>query len=346
MPSSVQTRLGSRSVVRGLRLVPPGLCLVRAGLCLVLAGLGASACSPWRPELTLPVSNWPGYEYVYLAEQKGLAAGQGLTLRTAEFPDPQAIVHAYLRGELELAQLTTVEAVDICARAPDRCPVLVLVLDESRGGDQVAARPEIGSLAELRGRRVGVTPSTLGPYVLSRALDQADLSLEDVEVRNLPLDAMVQALAQGTVDAVAFFPPYSALAYRKGVARKLFDSSAIPGEIFDVLAVSPDFYAAHAETLKRLLRTWQAAHDLARAEPAMARALMARREGITPSEFAAAERGLVYWSLGEQEAMLAPGGQLERNLMAVQAVQKALKLVAPGSALPQVSQTPVQAALR
>ena len=317
-----------------------------AGLGLLLAALAAGSCSRPAPELTLPVSNWPGYEYFYLAEQKDLAVAQGLNLRTAEFPDPQAIVHAFLRGELQVAQLTTVEAVDICSRAPDRCPVVVLVLDESRGGDQVAARPDIRSLSELRGRRVGLTLSTLGPYVLGRALEREGLSLDDVQVRNMPLEAMVDALAKGMVDAVAFYPPYSELAYRDGVARKLFDSSAIPGEIFDVLVVRPDFYAAHGETLARLLRAWQAAHDLARAEPALARGLMARREGLTLAEFSTAEQGLVYRSLRDQVAMLAPGGLLERNLLAVQRVQKALKLVAPGSALPKVSQVPVQAALR
>ncbi len=316
------------------------------GMGLLTVALVAGSCSRKPFEVTVPVSNWPGYEYFYLAAQKDLAAAQGLTLRTAEFPDPQAIVHAFLRGELQLAQLTTVEAVDICSRAPERCPVVVLVLDESRGGDQLAARPGIGSVGELRGRRVGLTLSTLGPYVLSRALEREGLSLNDVQVRNMPLEAMVDALAKGTVDAVAFFPPYSELAYREGVAQKLFDSSAIPGEIFDVLVVSPDFYAAHGEMLPRLLRAWQAAHDLARAEPAMAGALMARREGLTPAEFRAAEQGLVYWPLRDQVAMLAPGGPMERNLQAVQAVQKALKLVTPGSALPRVSQAPVQAALR
>jgi NitT/TauT family transport system substrate-binding protein len=311
-----------------------------------MAGLMAASCSRPSPDLTMPISNWPGYEYFYLAEQKGLAIAQGLTLRTAEFPDPQAIVHAFLRGELQVAQLTTVEAVDICARAPDRCPVVVLVLDESRGGDQVAVRPGIASLADLRGRRVGLTLSTLGPYVLSRALEREGLSLDDVQVRNMPLEGMGDALARGAVDAVAFFPPYSELAYRDGAARKLFDSRAIPGEIFDVLVVSPEFYATQGAVLARLLRTWQAAHELARAEPAMARALMAQREGLTADEFRSAEEGLVYWSLRQQEPMLAPGGTLERNLLAVQEVQKALKLVEPDSPLPRVSQAPLQAALR
>lgn len=315
-------------------------------MALGIVGLTAASCGRPAAELTLPVSNWPGYEYFYLAEQKGLATAQGLTLRTAEFPDPQAIVHAYLRGDVQVAQLTTVEAVDICARAPDRCPVVVLVLNESRGGDQVAARPGIRSLADLRGRRVGLTLSTLGPYVLSRALERDGLTLNDVQVRTMPLEGMGDALARGAVDAVAFFPPYSELAYRDGVAHKLFDSREIPGEIFDVLVVSPEFYATQGPLLARLLRAWQAAHDLAKAEPAMARALMARREGLTPDEFRTAEEGLVYWPLREQEAMLAPGGVLERNLLAVQQVQKALQLVASGSALPRVSQAPLQAALR
>jgi NitT/TauT family transport system substrate-binding protein len=294
----------------------------------------------------MPVSNWPGYEYFYLAEQKGLDAAQGLNLRTAEFPDPQAIVHAYLRGELQMAQLTTVEAVDICSRAPDRCPVVVLVINESRGGDQVAAVAGISSISQLQGRRVGLTLSSLGPYVLSRALAGEGLSLADVEVRNMPLDAMSDALAQGSVDAVAFFPPYSEVAYRDGRAHKLFDSRAIPGEIFDVLVVRPEFYAEHRNDLVRLLRAWQAAHELAQRNPATAMPLMARREGLSSEEFRMAEQGLVYFPLQVQDAMLAVDGPLQRNLEAVRRVQEQLNLVKPGSALPQVSNALVQAASR
>jgi hypothetical protein len=57
-----------------------------------------------------------------------------------------------------------------------------------------------------------------------------------------------------TVDAVAFLPHCSEQAYRNGVARKLFHSSAIPGEIFDVLVVSLDFSATDGEMLAPQLR--------------------------------------------------------------------------------------------
>ena len=311
----------------------------------------ASACQSRPLSVTVPIASWPGYEYFYLAEQQGLDRRQGLQLTTSQFHDPQTIVHAYLRGEVAIAPLTTVEAIDICARMPRRCPVVVLVLDESRGGDQVAARLGIDSIAELRGRTVGVTFSSLGPYVLSRALERHGLSLEDVEVRNMSLAAMPAALASGRVDAVAFFPPYSEQAAREGRSRRLFDSGAIPGELFDVLVVAPDFYREHRPTLVRLLRSWQAAHALARAQPQQAQALMARREGISPAEFAQAERGLVYFSLRQQLAMLAPNGTLERNLRAVHRVQQQLHLI-PASAggtavpLPRVSDAPLQEALQ
>jgi NitT/TauT family transport system substrate-binding protein len=294
----------------------------------------------------MPVSNWPGYEYFYLAEQFGLARAQGVRLRSVEFADPQAIVHAYLRGEQPIAQLTTVEAVDICSRVPGRCPVVVLVLDESLGGDQLAARTGITSIEQLRGRRVGVTLSSLGPYVLSRALELHGLSLADVELSNMTPESMANALASGAVDAVAFYPPYSEYAARQGRSTTLFDSRRIPGEIFDVLVVDPQQLPQLKPRLPQLLRAWQAAHDHRRAHPQQAVALMARREGLSPPEFIQAERGLRYFSLEEQRAMLRPGGPLSQTIKGVRRVQEQLKLVQPAAPLPQVSDAFVVDALR
>ena len=42
-----------------------------------------------------------------------------------------------IRDRIDVVQLTTVDILDICSRQPDRCPVVVLVLNESLGGDQI-----------------------------------------------------------------------------------------------------------------------------------------------------------------------------------------------------------------
>ncbi len=176
----------------------------------------------------MPIASWPGYEYLHLAQEKGLDTPQGLALKTPGFPDPQDIVKAYEQGRSPIAKLTTVEAVDLCSRVPSCCPAVVLILDESRGGDKLAVRRSLGSILALRGRRVGVTPSTPGPYVLSRALAVHGMGLRDVRIVAMPLAYMGRRLSSR--------------------------------EIFDVLVVDPASYRTHVDALARLPRVLQQAH--------------------------------------------------------------------------------------
>ena len=65
----------------------------------------------------------------------------------------------------------------------------------------------IPSIKALKGQSVAVTFSTLGPYVLSRALGQQGLALTDVQLRNIHLAKMPAALRSGEVKAAVFSPP-------------------------------------------------------------------------------------------------------------------------------------------
>lgn len=305
-----------------------------------------AGCATKPVEINVPLSSWPGYEYFYLAESRGLAQRHGLKLTTSQFADPQEIVHSYLRGELNVAQLTTVELVDICARQPQRCPVVVLILDESRGGDIIAARQGLASMQDLAGKSIGTTFSTLGPYFVSRALQSSGLRLDQVEIRNMPLAEMPAALAKGSIDAVAFYPPFSDFAARDGHSKVLFDSRQTPGEIFDILVVDPSYLRSHSAALAKLVKVWQDAHKFAQTHSKQSIRLMADRQKVSAKEFQQAERGLVYYRLVEQKEMLAPGGVIESNLKSVQKVQQELELVRVGAQLPSVTNRLVEAALR
>jgi NitT/TauT family transport system substrate-binding protein len=313
-------------------------------LTAVLNGALLTSCGQGT-RVDIPVAGWPGFEYFYLAQEKKLGKPEQLTIKALEFGDPQEITEAYAQAKLDIAQLTTVEAVDLCERVPERCPVVVLILDESRGGDMVVVRPAIGSLAGLRGKRVGIAPSTLGPYVLSRALAREGMTLADVRVVSIPLSAAAPRLASGEIDGVALYPPFSDGLLQSGLAIAVFDSSEIPGEIFDVLVVDPTFYSENTALLGRLLRVWQAAHDLARRDPTAAE-IMGAREQISGQAFRESEAGLVYFPLAEQKRLLAPQGPLVRNLEAVQAVQRQLGLISGSAALPSVSLEPLRQALQ
>ena len=306
----------------------------------------AAGCNPFLPTLTVPVGQWPGYEFFPLARARDLDRPQGLKINPLPFANPQDIVHAYLRGDVQIAQLTTIEAVDLCKRVPKRCPVVVLVLDESRGGDQVLVHRSIPSIAGLRGKPVGITPTTLGPYVLSRALSRHGLSLADVDLRPMPLETMPRAFADGEVVAGALYPPFSDEAQRLAPVRPLFTSREIPGEIFDVLVVDPAILSTKRDLLVKLLRSWQAAQDELRRNPQGAIALMAQREGVPEPDFRASLNGLVFFNLDRQLPMFRPGGVLETNLRELRRVQAQLGLMPPTGPLPPVDGALITTALK
>ena len=308
---------------------------------LVVAG-----CNPFLPKLSVPVGQWPGYEFFPLAHARGLDRRQGVELQVRPFANPQDIVHAYLRGDAQIAQLTTVEAVDLCNRVPKRCPVVVLVLDESRGGDQVLVHRSLASLADLRGKPVGITPTSLGPFVLSRGLARHGLGLRDVDLRPMPVDSMPRALASGELMAAALYPPFTEEAQQLAPVRPLFTSREIPGEILDVLVVDPTLLSNQRDALVKLLRSWQAAQGELRRDPQAAIAVMAQRSGVSAAEFRTSLNGLVFFDLDRQKTMFRAGGELERNLRAVRGVQAELGLMPSTGPLPPVDGSLITAALQ
>lgn len=290
------------------------------------------ACVRLREGVRVPVSGGPNDEVFHLAAIHRLAARRNLNLEIASYRDPQLIVSDFAWGRLRLAMLTTVELVDVCARVPERCPVVVMVLAESRGGHQLLAAPTIRSVRDLRTRAVGVMPTSLGPYLVARALQKEGLRLQDVVLRIQSVEAMLESINRGQLAAAAMSPPYSERALRSGRARLLFDSNQIRGEIFDVLVVDRAYLRRHGDEVARLIRVWQDARDFTTTRPQSA-------------EWRQAQRGQRSLSLPQQLSMLVPGGVVARNLRQVRDRQAELGLLPKQSKLPQVSDQPLRQAL-
>jgi NitT/TauT family transport system substrate-binding protein len=124
-------------------------------------------------------------------------------------------------------------------------------------------------------------------------------------------------------------------------ARTLFDSSQIPGEIVDLLAVRASVLEKNPHGLRTLLTGWFKALDYLAREPKDAAARMSVREQITGEQFLQALKGLHIPSRAENLKMLAgapPGLVVSgRQLMTLMVEAKLLRstleiehLLAPG----------------
>lgn len=136
------------------------------------AGLAATlGCARVLPPLRIAAYPWPGYEFLFLGRQEGWFTAEEVHLiETASATDSLARLAA---GEVDGAALTLDEV--LRAREQGLPLMMVLVFDVSVGADVVMARPEIRTLADLKGRGIGYESSGTGALMLHKLLAVADL---------------------------------------------------------------------------------------------------------------------------------------------------------------------------
>jgi NitT/TauT family transport system substrate-binding protein len=282
--------------------------LIRA----LLVGLSLCGCRTREvPELRIGINPWPGYEFLYLASEKGLFDTTVVRVRLLEFASLTDARRAYERGQLDGLASTVIEVLQARDHSPRR-PVITLVTDYSDGADVVIAKSGLPDVLALRGHRVGVEVGSLNVYLLARALERNGASLSDVTLVHLDLLQMAKAFRRGDVDAVVTYPPASVEALRVPGAHRVFSSRDVAGEIVDVVSVDSTVIVRYGAAVAELSRGFERARLYALTHPAEAYRTMAAREGLSVGEFASALTGGVRLvGLEEQGGFFLPGGQLD-----------------------------------
>jgi len=254
---------------------------------LIASLLAVGGCGEQQQPLKIARHLWPGYEFMYLAEALGQVDGNHIEfVQTQTAPDTLELL---LSGQVDGGALT----LDEVLRAHDRgLPlVAVLVFNISAGADVLLARADIDTLAELRGRKIGVETGAVGAIMLDRALHAAGLSPDQVEVVPLGLDEQVSAWRSERMDAVITYEPNASQIRALG-ARKLFSSRKAPNLIVDVLAFRPEALQRH-ESIRHLVDAHFAAQKHFLSNPVDAGYRLAPRLGVPPGQVNSMYNGLL-----------------------------------------------------
>ena len=254
---------------------------------IALGGMGLAACARKEPMLRVASNVWPGYELLYLARERNYFDQQDI--RMVEMPSATACIQALAAETIEGACLTLDEV--LAARADGLDLRVVAILDISMGADAVLVSPEVQSLSELKGRRIGAEKTAVGAVMLDAMLQDAGLMPNDVYIQHMSVNEHREAFENGEVDALITFEPVVSQLAGSG-AKRLFDSSQVPGRIVDVIAVRNPVLEQCPQALGELI----AAHFTARNEflnaPRAASPIMARRLGLPEADVPATFDGL------------------------------------------------------
>ena len=158
-------------------------------------------------------------------------------------------------------------------------------------------------VADLKGKKVALNRGSNVHYLLVKALEQAKLTIKDVEVVYLAPGDARPAFETGQVDAWVIWDPFLAAAEQTG-ARALADGEGlVDNHLFYV--VRREFAEKNPELVREVLDEYRALSDWESKNPEEAAKILAQSSGVSYEALLVAEKRHVYGILPITDEVLA-----------------------------------------
>jgi NitT/TauT family transport system substrate-binding protein len=247
---------------------------------------------------------WVGYGPLFVAQEKGLFAREGVEVALVKNDDHTAAFAGLATGQAD-AIAGGLQDAAVFAAPGEEPLVCVLAMDDSRGADGIVAASDIRTIAALEGRSVGVLRGGIPHFYLNFLLRDAGLGEGDIEVVDLSGEDAAQAFLLGDVDAAVTYEPWLTQGKEAGHGHLLTDTSEQPGLLVDCLITRPAIFAERLEDFRALARAWDAAVQYVEAQPEESAAIMARHVGgwlEDPAVFAESLKGVRFYDAAANRA--------------------------------------------
>lgn len=252
---------------------------------LILAAILLSACigkenAASKTPLRISWSLWPGYYPMAIAVEKGFFEKHGVLVEPVFYdvynnqgPD---LASGMIDGSLLTLSDTMFDSIANSVK-------VVMVADNSAGADQIVASADITSAKDLRGKRIGVSQSTVSGLLLIRQmLESNDISPTEIKYVEIPPESVPGNLPN-LIDAGYTYDPFTSEALAKG-GKVIYTSADAPGLIVDVLAMRREITSNRPEDVKAFIAAWQDAVQYWKQNPEEGNAIIAKATGLKPEE--------------------------------------------------------------
>jgi len=265
--------------------------LVSIAFAAALLGFGNSpAAAAPKKDFRVAWSIYVGWMPWGWANDNGIvkkwAEKYGININVVQFNDYVESINQYTAGTFDAVTVTNMDALSVPA-AGGVDTTAVIVGDFSNGNDAVILKNK-PSLADIWGQKINLVEFSVSHYLLARVLDAAKLTERDVTVVNTSDADLVAAFKTPDVTAVVTWNPLVSEIMSSPDAKKVFDSSQVPGEIIDlmvansaVLKDNPELGRALAGIWYETMQVMTADNDAGRA----ARAAMGKASGADLASF-------------------------------------------------------------
>ena len=224
----------------------------------VTLGAAAPALAAPKKEFKLAWTIYVGWmPWAYAADSgivKKWADKYGIKINVVQVNDYAESINQYTAGGFDALTVTNMDALSTPA-AGGVDTTAVIVGDFSNGNDAIMLKNK-AKLADIKGQKVNLVEFSVSHYLLARALSTIGLKEKDLKVVNTSDADMAAAWKTKDVSAVVTWNPIVEEILADKSAKKVFDSSQIPGEIMDLTVVNTTTLKDNPDFAKALTGIW------------------------------------------------------------------------------------------
>lgn len=275
-----------------------------AAVALGVVGVARAESKPFRVGYNL----WIGYAQAFIAESEGIFKKHGLNVELVAFPGPGDSLPPLIGGSLE-GSLSTLDNVILMHGNGDSSVVTVYQVDASAGADGIVAKKGIGSVADLKGKKVAATVGQCNHLMLLMALEKVGLKESDIELTNMNADDAGAAFIAGSLDAAVTWEPWLSKAVSETGGKLVFTSAEVPNLIADIFAVSTKTMQERPADVKAFIAALDEAQQFLEAKPEAAAEIVAKKLEVSPADVTEMLKGVVMYDLADNAKILGTPGK-------------------------------------
>ncbi|MHC4159286.1 MAG: ABC transporter substrate-binding protein [Planctomycetota bacterium] len=246
---------------------------------------------------------------VFIAQDKGFFAEQGIDYKIIPVASSNRIVESIVAGELDcFVGASAVPALAAELRSPGKLKVFAvskITADKPFDALMVKKDSPIRTLSDLSGRKVAVFPGTTAASLLRKYLGDKGVNVSAITFVPMPPAKHLDALMEGSVDVIYAYEPTIAIALSRGAVKKLHGSAyadMLSPNPISVSVVSAAFIRKHPETAAKVIRALERAMNYMKEQDKQTRHILIRRMELSRDT---ANRCVFLYMLGHERINVA-----------------------------------------
>ena len=248
---------------------------------LVVTGFGIwyfmsslTADSGTTESITIEELPYESYGLIYIAEEQGLFTRNGLNVTMRNYGGPN-FLNGLLSDEVDIglsSEYVFVRKVFNKANISvigniDRYQNVYLIGRKDKGIEKVS---------DLSGKKIGLTRNTISEFYLGRFLDLHGMSIRDVTLSNMPPSQYMQAITNGSIEALLTGNFIDQIQERLGDNVVLWPTQNGQNSYY-IMSCRSDWAASHPTQINRFLKSLAQAEDYMTNHPNEAKAIVQKR---------------------------------------------------------------------